>query len=527
MTRRESSLAVPRSLSRRARWWTGAAILAAVLVALAWNFYLREVGYRQERVLTTAFIVLVGVLALALWVAFLAPFSWRVRGEIALCALVALGLLTTAIELRGVTGDLVPIIGWRFGSTTELASESGAPAVVEPSDAPAFHWRDWPQLLGEERVAAVPGVRLARDWRTDPPRELWRRPVGSGWSSFATAGERAITQEQRGEREAVTCYGTLDGELRWIHEIEARYATEVAGEGPRATPTVSGSRVYAVGATGVLVCLELETGERVWSVDVVRATGGSTPEWGYSSSPLVRDGRVILPPGNGTSRSLVAYDAQSGAHLWTGGDDDPSYSSPSQRLLAGVPQILVLNAHTLAALDPASGRELWDAPWDFPNPNVCQPLVLPGDRVFVSSGYGAGCALFHVELVANDVLAPTQEWKTRSLKSKFATYVHRDGFVYGLDDGILACLDLADGRRRWKDGRYGHGQLVLVDDLLLVTSEDGDLVLVEAVPDEHRELARLPALAGKTWNAPALAAPLLLVRNDTEAACYHLHVIDR
>ena len=203
---------------------------------------------------------------------------------------------------------------------------------------------------------------------------------------------------------------------------------------------------------------------------------------------------------------------------------DPSYSSPSARVLAGVPQILVLNAHTLAGLDPSSGHELWDAPWDFPNPNVCQPLVLPGDRLFVSSGYGAGCGLFRVEATASGELAAVKEWKTTSLKSKFASYVARDGHVYGLDDGILTCIDLADGKRRWKDGRYGHGQLLLADDLLLVLTEYGELVLVAPTPLEHRELARISALPGKTWNVPALAAPLLLLRNDQEAVCYRLPV---
>jgi outer membrane protein assembly factor BamB len=514
----------------RLRWAVGVSIVVGALGALAWNGFLRDVTYRQQRTLTAASIGTLGSVLFAVWLLLLAPIAWRARWRLAAACIGVVGLFLALVRVRGVTGDLVPVLDWRFASKDELerapdvAPAGNAGEVVPASEKVAIDWKDSPQFLGSSRDAVVLEVKLARDWEANPPRELWRHAVGPGWSSFAVAGERAITQEQRGENEAVVCYGALDGAARWVHEVEARFANEIAGTGPHATPTIAGSKVYAVGATGILVCLALESGAELWRADVLSSGGGEIPDWGYSSSPCVGDGRVVVPPGAHSHASLVAFDAETGARSWVGGDDSPSYASPSLQVLAGVPQLVILNASTLSACAPTDGRRLWSVPWDFPNPNVCQPLVLPGDRVFVSSGYGAGCGLFHVERAPDGALSAEQVWKSTALKSKFATYVHRDGFVYGLDDGILACLDVATGRRVWKDGRYGHGQLLLVDDVLLVLTEEGELVLVDATPDGFHELSRIEALAGKTWNVPAFAAPLLFVRNDEEAVCYRLPV---
>ena len=193
--------------------------------------------------------------------------------------------------------------------------------------------------------------------------------------------------------------------------------------------------------------------------------------------------------------------------------------------LAGVPQVVILNHRSLAANDPETGVVLWSAAWPGKYPKVTQPVVLPGDRIVVSSGYGVGCALFQIRRQEGAGWSAEEVWKTLSLKAKFANFVQRDGFLYGLDDGIFVCVDGATGKRRWKRARYGHGQLILTDDLLVVFSEFGDVVLVEPTPQEHREVARLPVFERKTWNPPALAVPYLLVRNDEEAACYELPLI--
>jgi outer membrane protein assembly factor BamB len=255
---------------------------------------------------------------------------------------------------------------------------------------------------------------------------------------------------------------------------------------------------------------------------VITENDGSMNTWGTSCSPLVVDGRVVVSTGGSRGRSLVAYDLESGELAWSGGDDGAGYSSPKLLELAGARQIVAFNASSVAAHDPADGRVLWSYPWSERNPNVAQPVSVADEELVLSSGYGVGAERLRILRDAAGAFSVERVWRSRALKAKFANFALREGHLYGIDDGILTCVEIEGGRRGWKGGRYGHGQLLLVDDLLLVTAEDGSLVLVEAVPDEHRELARVDALGQKTWNSPALAAPYLLLRNDVEAVCFEL-----
>ncbi|MDE2797444.1 MAG: PQQ-like beta-propeller repeat protein, partial [Gemmatimonadota bacterium] len=276
-------------------------------------------------------------------------------------------------------------------------------------------------------------------------------------------------------------------------------------------------------ATGILTCLDLETGREIWSRDTVKETDARVKEWGMSGSPLVLDDKVIVSPGGPNEQSLMAYDKETGAIIWGGGRVRAGHSSPSLVSIAEMNQILIFNRGQIAGHDPISGKLLWEYPWTGGmTQHVAQPIPLPGDRIFVSTGYGIGSELIQIAKNGQNKFTAERIWKSPRLKAKFANMVYKDGYIYGLDDGVLVCLDLADGQRKWKRGRYGHGQLILVDDLLLIQTESGDVVLVDASPDEHNERARFPALSNHTWNAPTLAAPYLLVRNDREAACYEL-----
>jgi outer membrane protein assembly factor BamB len=242
-----------------------------------------------------------------------------------------------------------------------------------------------------------------------------------------------------------------------------------------------------------------------------------------SGSPLVIDHMVVVNAGGPNDRSLVAYDATTGEFVWGGGNAGADYSSPLPATLAGVRQILIFNSR-VAAHDVASGKVLWEYPWPGGHPHIAVPVILPEDRVLISSGYGTGSELLQIKMDADGKWSASRVWKSIRLKAKFTNVVYRDGFIYGLDDGILVCLDASDGSLKWKEGRYGHGQVILSGALLLVTDEGGDMVLVEPVPQEHRELTRFTALHGKTWNPPALAGEYLVVRNDKEAACYRLPI---
>lgn len=499
---------------RTGRIW-GIAILLVWTLGVGW-IWVRPAVVRQNQVLATiALSLLVGVAAIA-WFFWLSGAGARTR-RIGWIALAALALVAASLRFSGVTGDLRPIFTWRWtrGDMSSLPTPVSATLDVGPTLADSY------QFLGPRRNGVIDGVLLERDWDQHPPREIWRRAVGAGLGSFAVQGEIAVTQEQRGTDEVVVAYALATGEPVWVHADATRYDSPIAGVGPRATPAIDGSRVFSMGATGLLNALDLATGELLWSHDVVAENGAKVPGWGKSTSPLVLDGKVIVSAG-GIGRSLVAYDAASGELVWSGGDDRSGYASPLLATLAGVPQILILNAASLAAHDPGSGSLLWTFPWPRAQPNVAQPLPIGDDGVIASSGYGVGAKRLRVSRTGGGELAVELVWESIRLKAKFAHFVLYEGFIYGLDDGMLVCLDPESGQKRWKRGRYGHGQLLLVEDVLLIQAEDGDLVLVRPNPEQLRQLARLPALDSRTWNIPTLAGNRLLVRNDQQAAMFEL-----
>ncbi len=448
---------------------------------------------------------------------------WKIRLGV-LAAIVAAGvLMPVGFRIHGVTGDLVPILEWRWQHRA-LAPLADSP---QASRSPAAESRvqftnDYPQFLGPNRNSTLDQPRLARDWKAQPPRRLWIQPVGTGWSGFAIVGTRAITEEQRGENEAVVCYDLLSGAVHWSYAYGAHFQSSLAGEGPRATPTVAGQRVYTMGSTGLLNCLELETGKLIWSKDIVRDNQGEMNEWGITCSPLVTGDLVIVSAGGRNERSLVAYRAATGEFVWGGGTDGAGYSSPFLTTLAGVPQILIFNSGGVSAHAAVDGKVLWKYHWPGGHPHVSMPIVLPDDRVLISSGYGVGSELIKIKKDSQGIFTATRLWKSNRLKAKFTNLVYRDGFIYGLDDGIMVCLDGSTGELKWKEGRYGHGQEILVQDALLVMAETGDVILLDPNPQQSRELTRFPVFKEKTWNPPALAGEYLLVRNDKEAACFRL-----
>ncbi len=514
--------------------WLPAAIIVTLTILAIILLWSVDAPHRQWRVFHTVLALLLSFLLMLLWLLFFSRLRWKIR-LLAFGAIVLILLFSTALlRLKGFSGDLVPLLEWRWGGKAVESLIGSAPTTLG-----AFS-KDYPQFLGPRRNGAVQGIKLARDWLKRPPQLLWRQPIGAGWSAFAVVGSSAVTQEQRGEYEMVVCYDLHSGQEQWSHSDHDRYEAVPAGVGPRATPTIVEDKVYTLGATGILNCLNLATGERIWSEDILYDNNAEVASWGMSGSPLVLDDLVVVSAGGREGKSLVAYHKDTGERIWRGGSSPAGYSSPLITTLAGVPQILIFNYGSVAAHDPNGGQILWQHAWPKSTECVAQPVPLPEDRVFVSSGYGIGCKLFQIARDEDNRLRATLMWETPRLKAKFTNVVQRDGYIYGLDDGVLVCLDLANGQRKWKRGRYGHGQMVLVDTtsfppagrgkgsgrdqsgLLLVSAESGDILLVEVNPNESKELTRFPALADKTWNNPALAGQYLLVRNDKEAACYEL-----
>ena len=354
-----------------------------------------------------------------------------------------------------------------------------------------------------------------------PPVPLWRRPVGPGWSSFAVDGDRVYTQEQRGEDEVVSCYSLATGAPVWRHRDRARFWESNAGAGPRATPALAHGRVYALGATGILNALDARDGSVVWSRNAVADTGAKIPGWGIAGSPLVV-GDVVVAAAAG---SLAAYDAVSGTPRWLGPTRGGGYSSPHLSTIDGVAQIVLLNAAGASGVALADGALLWSHAW--PGDGIVQPAVIDGGDLLLGTGSGMGTntGMRRVGVAhASSGWTVEERWTSAALKPYFNDFVVVAGHAFGFDGSILACVDLATGERRWKGGRYGHGQLIALpdQDALLVLSEEGELVLVSAATDRFEELARFPAIEGKTWNHPVLAGDVLLVRNDQEMAAFRL-----
>jgi outer membrane protein assembly factor BamB len=407
----------------------------------------------------------------------------------------------------GTTLEEQPIIEPSLAQSAPLAASAKAEAVA-----------NWPGFRGPERDSIVHGVQIKTDWSASPPVELWRRAIGPGWSSFAVQGNRLYTQEQRGDDEAVSCYNTTTGEVVWRHRDAARFWESNAGAGPRGTPTINSGRVYTLGATGILNVLNAADGSVVWSRNAATDTGTEIPSWGFSSSPLVVDHLVIVA----TAGQLIAYDVATSDQRWIGPKGGTDYSSPHLVNIDGVPQILLLCNPGVISVAPNSGEVLWQYTLQ-QGTRIVQPAVTADGDLLLSEGDQRGLRRVAVTHGSNKWTIK-ERWTSNGMKPYFSDFVVQDGHAFGFDGSYLSCMDLKDGKRKWKGGKYGSGQLVLLADqkLLLVLSEQGELALVSATPDQFTEIARFPAIKGKTWNHPALVNDILLVRNGEEMAAFRL-----
>jgi outer membrane protein assembly factor BamB len=499
--------------------------LEALGLGIAQYLDVNEFVPRGEIFLTKVSIVALGTVLIFLWFVILSPAPYSLRRRVGIVGCILAVLVAVTVRVERVSGDLGLQLNWRFAPhADETLPDAATAAAGGEVDLQTTAASDAPQFLGPLRTAVYPDVRLAHEWSGEKPRLLWREPIGAGWSSFAVVGKYGVTQEQRGEEELVTCYDLDNGKLMWAQATPVRFHETLAGIGPRATPAIDQGRVYALGATGYLHCLDGATGKSVWQHDIVAETGATPPQWGKSCSPLVHENLVIVSAGATGGKSLVAYDKHDGQLVWNAGDDASSYSSPVLMTLCGVPQIVIVNATKTSGHDPATGKMLWEHLWPeggAASPNVAQPVLVDDDKLLLTKGYGVGATLWQFK-VNGDEWTIEPLWQNNNLKTKMTSAVVHEGYAYGLDEGMLCCLELASGKRKWKRTRYGHGQVLLAGDVLLVQSEGGDIALVELSPRKFSELAREHVVAGQSWNYPVLTGNRLLVRSEQEVACYEL-----
>jgi outer membrane protein assembly factor BamB len=418
---------------------------------------------------------------------------------------------------------------------TRVPAEDGGAAAAErdaarpraDANADVAPTVEWAGFRGVHRDGAVNAVRIATDWKASPPSEMWRRPVGPAWSSFAVSGDLFYTQEQRGEDEVVACYRLSTGEPVWMHKDRVRFWESNGGAGPRATPAVHDGRVYSMGATGLVNAVDARTGRRIWTRDAAADTGAKLPVWAFSGSPLVVGDLLVVA----ASGRLIAYDMATGTPRWkgptTGGG---GYSSPHLVTADGVEQIVFQRGGGAVSVSPADGSVLWEHAWE-DGASIVQPGVTADGGVLIAGVSAMGGLGLRRLAIARGPSAWTvsEKWTSRGLKPYFNDFVVHKGHAYGFDSSILSAINLETGERVWKGGRYGHGQMVLLrsQDLLLVLAEEGDLALVSATPDKYVEVARVKAIEGKTWNHPVLVGQIVLVRNGEEMAAFRLQTQDR
>ncbi len=441
------------------------------------------------------------------------------------------------LRAEGMGGNGQLAIRWRWTNTAEETyldtpeGKANTAGLSGKKNGLSFRPGDWPEFRGSDRDATVRGLRIATDWDTAPPKLLWKRRIGPAWSSMVIIGDRIFTQEQLGPKEAVVCLDAGSGKTLWSQQDAARHEDVQGGAGPRATPKFADGRIFSLGATGILNCLDAETGERKWFRDIAADAETKVPMWGFSSSPIVAGDLVVVFAGNDrgeSEKTLLAYHKASGKLAWSADAGQRSYSSPQLASVDGESQLLFVSERGLLAFNPSTGAMLWEHSTPPGNPGVpraIQPRSTGSNGILFDAGPDLGTALINVSQ-SNGAWMATERWISRQLRPSFNDFVTLDNAIYGFDGLVFTCIDLKTGRRKWKDGRYGSGQVLLLADqsLLVVVSDEGEAVLVAADPDEHRELGRFRAIKGKTWNHPVIAHGRLFVRNAEEIACFELRL---
>ena len=545
----------------RAHWSDRVGAIAAIIVSIFVTMPFLHESIRGGFMGRMFFVICVPAFvgpALVAWAVATRRLPDGIRRALMFASMLLACAAWTLFRTDGVIGEAGSQITWRWKKTSEerllaqadeLKDLPPAPAVTEvpkeplatpaldrspappplastpekvPTPVPAAAKEAaWPGFRGAERDAVVRGAHINTDWSASPPVQLWRRPIGPGWSSFAVSGDLLYTQEQRGEDEIVACYRVSTGKPVWRHSDPARFWESNGGAGPRGTPTLANGRVYAFGATGILNALDAGNGKVVWSRNVASDAERKVPMWGFTSSPLVVDDVVVVA----ASGTLAGYDIDTGKPRWVGPRLLGSYSSPHRATIEGVTQVLLLSGSGVTSVSPATGEVLWKHEWES-GTTIVQPAVTSDGGVLINAiamtgGIGTRrLAITH----GSGGWGVNERWTSNGLKPYFNDFVVHKGHAFGFDGNILSCIDLEDGKRKWKGGRYGNGQLILLSDqdLLLVLSEEGELALVNATSDQFKEVARFKAIEGKTWNHPVLVGDVLLVRNGEEMAAFRL-----
>ena len=505
-----------------------------LLLLVVWFRFELEPAAQMYLFMAFELSVLLALLVLLVWWLFFSGFHLLTKlVVIAIAVALPFGFVQT-VRRADFTGSMIPRLYFIWENDPAdafeqklqagMASSADGLPPIDVTVGPT----DFARYRGPHGDGTANAAPLAPSWATSPWKVLWKQPCGGGYSGFAVAGNVAVTLEQRRDQEVIVCYDRDTGRQRWQYGYPALFeqTAPMGGNGPRSTPTIADGDVYSLGALGDLVCLDAVTGQKRWQVNIVKDSAAKTAYWGMTGSPLIVGSHVIVNPGidpaDNAEEAVAAYDRKTGTRVWAAGAKPAGYSSPQLVKLARIEQVLLFDGDGLVSLDPTNGDGLWRHPWKtFGDMNIVQPLVLPGNRVFISSEAANGGVMLRLRQEGG-AFSVSEAWQNRNLFSRFANPVAHQGHIYGLCNGFLTCVEDKTGKRLWKGERFGSGQLLLVGDVLLVSSESGEVVTVAADPAGYRELGRQEVFTGKTWNTPALAGRQLFVRNHYEMACLEL-----
>lgn len=391
---------------------------------------------------------------------------------------------------------------------------------------------DWPQILGLNRNGIVPDKGLNLDWKTTPPKTLWKVPLGNAFSSVAIVGDRLYTMAKRGQRDIALCLDANTGQELWSYDGVPTYIdVQKQGAGPRATPTYHGGKLYCLFARGELLCLT-DKGKKVWQQDMFKDTGAKSQEgefyyWGVSGSPLVEGDVVIVQPGGTKNNSVAGYHKDTGKLLWTAGDDPMGYASPIAITVAGQRQVVVPTGQSILGVDPVKGKILWRYPFGNKFNVTCSIPVWKDNLLFVSAAYGGGSSALEI-LGKGDEWTVHEKWTNKKqMQNLMATSMIVDGHIYGLHGDLAAffirSLDQKTGQMKWEKRVQGRYAFLALGKHILCWHERGNLYLIEATPADFRITAELPKLLTyKCWAMPAFANGKLYLRDERNLLCLDL-----
>jgi outer membrane protein assembly factor BamB len=414
---------------------------------------------------------------------------------------------------------------WRGGMIPHFEFSKKAPENIQTIENASISLREhstqWNQYRGPNRDGHIPDQGVTLNWKAKPST-LWRVPAGAGHSSVLIAEETVYTLEQSGDRETLFARNLSNGKERWKVTQQTKWDDMMSGSGPRSTPTLINGKLYTLFSNGVLCRVNAKSGKLEWKTKTV-GPDYEFPEWGISCSPLIWDELIILNLG-GKKGAVCAYSINDGKLAW---ESDLSgkgvYISSSILDLLGENHLLAAVEGKIAGLNPKNGKTLWEKPWKIflNNALIAQPIALSKNSFLLAAGYGKGAECWTLSRGANEEYLIETSWKSKNLKAKFSNPVLKDGYLYGLSENLLVCLEAKTGELKWRGKKYGYGRILVSKDKLLILGSAGVLSVVEASPNEFKEVFSEQILSdSRCWNGPALASGYFVAMNGEELACF-------